>query len=331
MKLISRLILTCGLTTLLLACDSGPETDRQTATAAATVEPADVTTTPAAVVEATSMPMPVAGRHVIDLSSGMVSIRANQVYEPDLLYELAALANFQLLTGEVDWKTVSVDMQALPLHAALGELLQNHFYQIVYTPDKYTRHGVLSEVFVGGLSAAAISDGKDTDAASKATLRDAEEQPDDGQQRVYIQQLQNPRAEVRAAAAIEIEPVGDALYVLTDMLVTDPSPEVRIATIEALEDSDDPLAVEALVKCLQDENPDVIEECVDALEDSDDPLAVKALVICLQDEKPYVIVECTEALDWVGDETTVQHLEPLLTHYDPTVNTAAAEAIESLQ
>ena len=300
MKLISRLILTCGLTTLLLACDSGPETDRQAATAAATVEPADVTTTPAAVVEATSLPMPVAGRHVIDLSSGMVSIRANQVYELDLLIELAALANFQLLTGEVDWKTVSVDMQAQPLHAALGELLQNHFYQIVYTPDKYTQQGVLSEVFVGGLSAAAISDSKDTDAANKATLRDAEEQSDDGQQRAYIQQLQNPRAEVRAAAAKEIEPVGDALYVLTDMLVTDPSPEVRIATIGALENSDDPLAVEALVKCLQDENPDVI-------------------------------VECIQALDFLGDETTVHHLEPLLTHYDPTVNAAAAEAIESLQ
>ena len=300
MKLISRLILTCGLTTLLLACDSGPETDRQTATAAATVEPADVTTTPAPVVEATSMPMPVAGRHVIDLSSGMVSIRANQVYEPDLLNELAALANFQLLTGDVDWKTVSVDMQAQPLHAALGELLQNHFYQIVYTPDKDTQQGVLSEVFIGGLSAAAIRDSKDTDAANKATLRDAEEQSDDGQQLAYIQQLQNPRAEVRAAAAKEIEPVGDALYVLTDMLLKDPSPEVRIATTEALENSDDPFAVEALVKCLQDENP-------------------------------AVIVECIQVLDLLGDETTVLHLEPLLTHYDPTVNTAAAEAIESLQ
>ena len=300
MKLISRLILTCGLTTLLLACDSGPETDRQTATAAATVEPADVTTTPAPVVEATSMPMPVAGKHVIDLSSGMASIRANQVYEPDLLNELAALANFQLLTGDVDWKTVSVDMQAQPLHAALGELLQNHFYQIVYTPDKDTQQGVLSEVFIGGLSAAAIRDSKDTDAANKATLRDAEEQSDDGQQLAYIQQLQNPRAEVRAAAAKEIEPVGDALYVLTDMLLKDPSPEVRIATTEALENSDDPFAVEALVKCLQDENP-------------------------------AVIVECIQVLDLLGDETTVLHLEPLLTHYDPAVNTAAAEAIESLQ
>ena len=69
----------------------------------------------------------------------------------------------------------------------------------------------------------------------------------------------------------------------------------------------------------------------ETLEDSDDPLAIAALVKCLQDEDPAVIVKCIESLDLLGDETTVQYLEPLLTHYDPRVNAAAAEAIESLQ
>ena len=300
MKLITRLILACGLTALLLACDSNPGADQQAVAPAATIEAADVATTPAAVVAATPLPMPAAGKHVIDLTAGMVSIRANQVYEPDLLNELATLANFQLLSGDVDWKTVSVDMPAQPLHAALGELLQHYAYQIVYTPDKDTQQGVLSEVFIGGLSAAAISDSKDNEAANKALPSEINEPSEDGQQRAYIQQLKNQQSEIRAAAAKEVEPVGDAFYMLTNMLLKDPSPEVRIATSEALEESEDPLAVAALVKCLQDENP-------------------------------AVIVKCIESLDLLGDETTVAHLEPLLTHYDPSVNAAAAEAIESLQ
>jgi len=297
-KLITRLTLTCGLTTLLLACDSNPGTEQQVATPAAPVPPAAVAPPP--VTAPVARPLPPAGKSAIELSSGKVSIRANQVYELQLLNELATLANFQLLTGDVDWKTVTVDMQAQPLHTALGELLQHYPYQIVYAPDKDTQQEVLSEVVIGGLSAAEISDSKDTAAANKAILKDIEALSDDGQQQAYIQQLQNPQAEVRAAAAEEVEPAGNALYLLTDMLIKDPSPEVRIATTRALEESDDPLAVTALVKCLQDGDP-------------------------------AVIVACIQSLDFLGDETTVQYLEPLLTHYDPGVSTAASEAIESLQ
>jgi hypothetical protein len=102
-KLITRLILTGGLTALLLACDSNPGTDQQAAAPAATIEAADVATTPAPDVPASPLPMPAAGKHVIDLSAGMVSIRANQVVELELLNELATLANFQFLSGDIVW------------------------------------------------------------------------------------------------------------------------------------------------------------------------------------------------------------------------------------
>ena len=300
MKPITRLILTCCLTILLLACDTSPDTDQQAAVPAAPVEPADVTTTPAAVVGATSLPMPEAGKHVIDLYPEKVSIRANQVNERELLNELATLANFQLLTGDIDWQVVSVDIQTESLRAALVELLQGYPYQIVYAPDRDNRQEVLSEVVIAELPDAGMTNSTETDTADKAPFNDIEDPSEDGQQQAYIQALQSPKAEVRAAATVEVEPVGDAFYLLTDMLVKDPSPEVRIATSETLEESDDPLAIQALVKCLQDENP-------------------------------AVIVACIQALDFLGDETTVQHLEPLLTHYDPNVNAAAAEAIEALQ
>jgi hypothetical protein len=194
-----------------------------------------------------------------------------------------------------------VDIQAESLQAALVELLKGYPYQIVYVPDKDNRQETLSEVFIGELPATGkTTDGDETGATHKASPGEIDEPSEDSQQQTYIQQLQNPQADVRAAAAKEVEPVGNALYMLTDMLLKDPSAEVRIATSEALEESEDPLAVAALVKCLQDEDP-------------------------------AVIVKCIESLDLLGDETTVKHLEPLLTHYDASVNAAAAEAIKSLQ
>ncbi len=86
------------------------------------------------------------------------------------------------------------------------------------------------------LPAIVTTDSKETDAADKAWLEDIEELSKDGQQQAYIQALQNQQAEIRATAAKEVEPVGDAFYLLTDMLHKDPSPEVRIATTWALED-----------------------------------------------------------------------------------------------
>ena len=299
MKLTARLILACCLTPLLSACDSNPGTGQPATTPAATVAPADVTAAPAA--EPVERPLPPAGKSAIKLSLGKVSIRANQVYELELLKELATLANFQLLTGDIDWKIVTVDIQAQPLHAALGELLQHYPYEIVYAPDEDTQQEVLSEVVIGELSATEITASKDTDTANKALLKDIEALSKDGQQQAYIQGLQNPQAEIRAAAAKEVEPVGDAFYLLTDMLQKDPSPEVRIATTWALEMTDD------------------------------EPLAIEALVKCLQDEDPAVVVECIRSLDFLGDETTVQYLIPMLTHQDGDVRIAAGDAIHSLQ
>jgi hypothetical protein len=304
-KLPARLILACCLTTLLTACDSNPGTDPQSATPAAPAEPAMMTTTtPAPIVEDTSTPMPAAGNHEIDLSFGRVSIHANQVNELALLNELATLANFRLLTGDIDWQVVTVDIQAESLQAALVELLKGYPYQIVYAPGKDNKQEVLAEVVIGELPATGkTTDGDETGAANKALLKGIEELSEDGQQMAYIQQLQNPQADIRAAAAKEVKPVGDAFPMLTDMLLKDPSPDVRIATTWALEMS----------------------------EDSQVQAAIEALVKCLQDENPAVVVECINSLDFLGDETTVQYLIPMLTHSDENVRTAAADVITSLQ
>ena len=301
MKLTARLILACCLITLLIACDSNPGTNQQANTPAATGEPASVASTPA--LGHTENPFPAAGKHDIELSFDKASIRANQVNELAILNELATRADFQLLTGDIDWQVVTVDIQAESLQAALVELLKGYPYQIVYAPDRDNRQEILTEVVIGELPATGTADNKETDSADKALLKDIEALSEDGQQMAYTQQLQNPQAEIRVAAAKKVKPVGDAFPMLTDMLLKDPAPEVRIATTWALEMSDDPQV----------------------------PAAIEALVKCLQDEDPDVVVECIASLDFLGDETTVQYLIPMLTHSDENVRTAAADAIQSLQ
>jgi hypothetical protein len=291
-------ILTCSLAALLIACDSRQGSDQQPSTPAATAKLAGVITAPvAADIES---PFPGAGNYVIDLAPGNISIRANQVNELEILDGIAAQAGFRLLTGDVAWGTVTVDIQKDTLHAALVELIKAYPYLIVYTPDKDTRQEVLSKVVVGDMLATETADSDAATAAGdEAPLESLDELSDPGQQ-AYLQELQSPFWEVRARAVEEIEPVGDALHVLTDLIVNDPSPEVRIATTRALEFSEDPLAIQALAACLKDEDL-------------------------------YVVIECITTLEHIGDATTVVHLQPLLMHYDETVRNTAARAIQTLQ
>lgn len=164
--------------------------------------------------------------------------------------------------------------------------------------DAPDRKPATSDASVGpaGEPAAAAED-------EPAAIKAIKALPESERQQAYLQELQNPAPEIRAAAAKEIEPVGAALDRLTDMLVNDPSPEVRIATTWSLEVS----------------------------ENAELPQALDALVKCLADKNLNVVVECIESLAYAGDETTIVHLQPLLTHQDERVRAAAFEAVRYLQ
>ncbi len=308
MKRSKQLMLVCALTTLLIACDTNQGTNKAASTPAVTVEPTTKVTTPVTVADRSEVPFPEPGRLTIDLTPGNVSIRANQVLELDILERIAAEANFDLLTGDVAWQTVTVDIREDNLHTALTVLLNAHTYQIVYTPDETTRQEVLSEVVISEplppLTTAnpgktARKDGAPSGEQEWQEEKEESELPDPETQ-AQLQALQNESADIRAAAVEDIEPTGEALNTLTDLIVSDPSPEVRIAISQALEFSEDPLAIEALVACLKDENVAVVLECITALE-------------------------------YIGDSSTAARLQPLLQHYDVEVRNTAAQAIENLR
>lgn len=291
-------ILAGVLVALLVACDARQDAERKPAAPAATAEPPGADSAPVAA--AIDTPFPDAGNYEIDLAPGNISIRANQVDELELLESIALTAGFELLTADVAWRTVTVDIREATLHAALAELLGAHPYQIVYTPDAATQQEVLSEVVVGAMPGVATPDSAAAPATGDVAAPGSPEDPPDPGQQAALQELRSPSAEVRARAAAEIEPVGAALYVLSDLVANDPAPGVRIASIRALEFSEDPLALQALASCLKDADISVV-------------------------------IECTTTLEHIGDRSSVVHLQPLLMHYDESVRNTAAEAIETLQ
>lgn len=302
MKLPVPVILCCTLL-CLAACDSADAPGQKPSTPAATVAPAGGPADPAAG-NTESAPLD-SGQYLVDLGSGAVSIRANQVDELALFNGVAEAAGFTLLTGDIDWKVVSVDIHAETLHAAVVELVKDYPYEIIYASVEDSAEEVLSDVVIGEPQLTAAADGKPAEPVDEdlAALAAIEEYPEHERQLAYLQELQNPSPKIRAAAAKKVKPVGDALNQLTDMLVNDSSPEVRIATTWSLETSEDaelPQARDALVQCLQDKNLDVV-------------------------------VECIQSLEFLDDAEAIVHLQPLLTHQDAEVRNAAFEAIRWME
>ena len=302
MKKIIHLVLFITLPALS-ACDHSPAPEQSHPTAVTdTTQAADHT------VEAISATASLAaGQYLVDLSENTIIIRANQVNELVLFRAVAAKAKFQLLMESFDWKTVSVDIHTNTLHAAVVELISAYPYEIVHGPDESGQQEVLSEVVIGKPTAAVA---EQTDADRKVApdpgveaLLYIKEFDPLGQQQAYLEKLQDPTPEIRAAAAREIKPTSENLPTMTDLLTNDPSPEVRIAatwSLEVSEDAETPQAIAALVKCLDDKDYSVVEECVDSLA-------------------------------FIGDETTIVYLQPLMTHPDEDVRSAALEAIRWLQ
>lgn len=305
MKLNVQLMLICVPAALLIACDANQGIDQTASTATDAMQSTTEATTPTTMAENNENPFPEPGQFTINLTPGNVSIRANHVRELDILESIAAEANFDLLAGDISWKTVTVDIREDHLHAALTALINAYPYQIVYTPDTITRQEVLSEVVISEPLPPATRAGPGKMALEDGGLTVEEEDTEESEMldpdtQAQLQALQSESAEIRAAAAENIEPTGDGLYALAELITSDPSPEVRIATTRALEFSDD-------------------------------PLAIQALVACLKDEYPAVLVECIEALGHIGDNANAAQLQPLLEHYDETVRNTASQAIENLQ
>jgi hypothetical protein len=232
-----------------------------------------------------------------------------------VLERLAEAAGFELQASGLAGRLSSARIDDLPLAEALPRLLGDVPYQTEYAFDAETRDHYLARLRVGeeevaGSATAAAGElappANAPETARRAVTRlgerpDAAGEPRDLEleQAELMALLESPDVELRAEAAWNLEPEGEGLTRLIEVLASDPDPRVRIAATGSLENAETFAAVRALVDALNDPDPEVVLEVIDSLE-------------------------------FAGDESNVDDLAPLLLHPDPRVREMAAEAIEFL-
>jgi hypothetical protein len=299
-------------------CDSGKQAAQTQAaagrdvTASGSTPPVDSTPDPDSARNEIKAGDVAQGTFRIELSGTGVAIRANAANEKDILSSLAAKAGFQLTDAGAAWKVVTLNVDASSVHAALAQLLRKQPYQIIYEYDRKRQTDALTQVIVGKNRAAmAMRRNAGREAANVTTEAQASRERikikhagtasnPDADQQIYLNQLLDTSPAVRAEAAENIEPTGPALDYLTQMLTSDPAPEVRAAASHALQDSDDPKALDALTTGLGESDPKVLVEIIDAL-------------------------------GFVGNSQTISQLQPFLQNPNEDVRDAAQSSIDLLE
>ena len=119
-------------------------------------------------------------------------------------------------------------------------------------------------------------------------------------QRDAVHALEDIDPAIRADGAWQADAEGPALEPLLLAVADDPDPQVRIAALASLENSNTFATLSAVVSALQDENDDVVLAAIDSLE-------------------------------FAGDVTNVRDLQRLEWHPNPEVAEAAMNAIEFLR
>ncbi len=274
--------------------------------------------------------LPEAGNATLRFDGGRLSVVANAAPRLPLLERLAEVAEFSLETDGGDWPLLTVRFDDLVLAKALPRLVGDLGYRTEWVAEEGGgfhrlallvvgesvveprspasegaephQPGVAPATEAGAPAAEPFRDRRATLVGAVVTevLRDrwASGEPELEADEL-LARLDDPDPEIRLLAAIEIEPEGEALDRLAELLMNDPDPRVRAATASNLESADSYGAVEALVLALDDPDPDFVLEVIDSLE-------------------------------FAGDASNVWHLEPLLEHPDPRVQEAAADAIDFL-
>jgi hypothetical protein len=253
--------------------------------------------------------MPAAGQADLDVDEETITLLANAAPRRELLERLATELEFELHAPDVGDEPITVNGVEVEFRDLLPQLLPDRAYRVAYRHDPRRNAHQVERLEVARLGErTALYDARDTDEpvlervvpySARTRSRQSRDESDVSPEQSWretLDQLDDSDWEERLEAIERIEPEGEGLAILIGRLADDPSPKVRAAAATQLEDSDTLLAVDALVRALNDPDKEVVLDAIDALEFTD-------------------------------DETVADDLEPLEDHPDPDISEAATEAI----
>src|SRR4030042_3888158 len=128
-------------------------------------------------------------------------------------------------------------------------------------------------------------------------------------------------------AAVALGKIGDPALEPLISALKDKNPNVRVLAAVALEELENPKAVDALIAVLTDENLDVQSSAARALGSINDPKAVDPLIAALKDKKAEVRGTAAVALGEIGDKKATMPLVALLQDSSEKVRRLAAVSL----
>lgn len=246
-------------------------------------------------------PLPPRGEATLSFADNLVTVDAYAAPRLPLLQQLAHEGGFVLDARANAWPELTLRLERAPLELALPLLVGD----LTYSTEWKTANGMhrLAKLRVGAPRVVEASDSiqapapGDVSASLERAIAARREQPlSQAETEAEAARYADPDPEQRLRAALALEPEGEQLKQLCDMLEHDPDPRVRAATTVNIENADQFSAVRALVDALDDPDPDVLIEVIDSLE-------------------------------FAGDQSISPEIESLLSHSDPRVRQAAADAL----
>lgn len=267
----------------LSACDTGAPTAPPKSEAPSAAESA----------EPVQSARPPATQAQVSFRNGRVSVTANDTPQLALLAQLAKQAGFGLDLFHRDWTSVTLSFSDVPLETALGYILADTPYEVLYSthlsePPSIDRIRV-GEAPLDDYRAKALValNNKEFNVAPSLDMV------------VSMDQIQALSDQEKIELLAYLPPSAENLPVLLDFLVNHTDTEIRISAMAALENADSPQALEAIVEVLKDPDPQMVLAAIDSIEFAGGVEQIFALEALSQHPSPSVQRAANEAIDFL--------------------------------
>ena len=261
------------------------------------------------------------GEAFVEFKDGLVTVECQAAPRGLVVEKLARAANFEIF-GDLDARPLTLDLRAQPLEAVVAALLEDLPYSAQWRFDAKTDRHLLARLQLGDkpietAKAMTPEQAKKNALTEKvrARVREIREKRGSEEQKAelaarreerarneadLLEQVRSSNPDMRMEAVAGLEPEGDALVAIMDILKNDPDARVREKAAEQAGEASGYIACAGLIDALGDREPGVVLKTLDSLEFAcDDTVIPIVQQRCGQSDNPAVKERCSEAVDFL--------------------------------
>lgn len=262
------------------------------------------------------------GESFVEVRDGLVTVECQSAPRGLVVEKLAREADFEIF-GDLDARPLSLDLRAQPIEVVLAALLEDLPYSAEWRFDATADRHALARLQLGeppGEAARAPvtpEQKKRHELAERvrARMREVREKRGSEEQKAelaarreerarseadLLEQARSSNPDMRMEAVAGLDPEGEALVSLMDILKNDPDARVREKAAEQAGEANGFIACAGLIDALADPEPAVVLRTLDSLEFAcDETVAPIVRARCGQSENQAVRERCAEAIEFL--------------------------------